>query len=458
MKTRQNLVPWIFAVLLATITVKCGDTVTQFLDAYETSQARNIKLMVSGLLGSGFRVGLNGEILSITANGKNLFSLKVRKGENYHVLVLQHPTAPNQYCQIGNAAGVVGNDDVALNAHCLPGSAAGEMVSGNIMKELNLSGDADVLYSEYFAGQLGAPGTGDGIGNIAQFTNVTQLATDGVHIYALESTIAGALRRINIATREVATLGNIGGTDGIATDGIHVFATNFTNCTIRKMNLATLSVSVVAGQTGACAFADAPSGPGSSARFNNPVALAFDGTHLYVTDYGNHRIRRVDPSTGATITIAGTGIASSINNPGGTATFQFPHGLLYFGGRLYVTEATFHAVRSIDLANPQYTVATFAGTGGFGYLDGPAGIAEFKLLRHLATDGKFLYATDKGSNRIRKISLSTGEVSTVSGSGGTTTSIGSAGIAGFRHPFGIVAAGTHLFVTDYDDSILRRIE
>jgi sugar lactone lactonase YvrE len=73
------------------------------------------------------------------------------------------------------------------------------------------------------------------------------------------------------------------------------------------------AITTLAGAHGSPGSSD---GTGAAARFNgvNGIALAADG-NLYVTDTGNHTIRRVSPS-GMVVTVAGkTGVAGDTNSP-----------------------------------------------------------------------------------------------------------------------------------------------
>jgi hypothetical protein len=439
-----------------------GRAVTRFLDA---AGSVRMAVTVSGLSGTGLKLSTDAESLPVTANGSYSFSTRFAKGTSYSLRVQQFPANPNQHCAISGAQGIAGNGDIALAVNCGPGSAAGPMVAGTVIHPLNLSGNADLMLGQIFAGVAGASALTDGTGTTARFIAPTHMVSDGVNIYLLEDNGVGTIRRIAIATREVTTLGAMGGSDGITTDGFYLYTSSFNDCTIRKMNLTDLSVSLLAGAANICAFADAATGPGSAARFNNLVGITHDGSYLYVADYSNNRIRRVDPVTGATTTLAGTGVATSVNGPAATATFSAPHGLTYFAAKLFVAEGTptSQRVRVIDLGSAPFNVTTLAGTGAWGCGDGASGVAEFKKLRNLATDGSHLYATDKECFSIRRIDLVTGFVSTLSGSETRTTTVigtggGLAGTASFREPIGITADGSYLYATDSSDFILRRIE
>lgn len=437
-----------------------GLAVTRFLD---TAGSVRVTLSVSGLLGSGLTVSSGAESLEVATNGSHTFANRFRKKQSYSLSVVKYPTNPNQYCAITNAGGVAGDTDFTLAVTCSPGSAAGPMVAGTIIRQLNLAGDADLKLGAVFAGATGVSAATDGTGTSARFTAPTHMVTDGVYIYLQESNPLGTLRRITIATREVVTLGDSGGSDGITTDGTYLYMTGYNNCTIRKTAIASFSISVLAGANNVCAYNDSTTG--SAARFHNPLAITTDGTWLYVADYTNNRIRRVDPVTGATTTFAGTGVAGSANGAALSATFNFPHGLTYYDGKLFVAESDPAAqqIRTIDLTAAPYNVAVFSGTGAWGCTDGAAGVTQFKKLRNLISDGVYLYATDKECYAIRRIALATGTSTTLSGWETRTTTVigtggGLSGTASFREPMGITADGTYLYVTDASDFILRRIE
>ncbi|MBV6493902.1 MAG: hypothetical protein LDLANPLL_01926 [Turneriella sp.] len=444
---------------------RCSDTaVTEFLDAADASLNRFVKVSVAtvGLLGVGLKVKLQGEILSINTNGATEFSTRIKRGKRYAVSILQHPTTPGQYCVLGNASGTAGSIGIVVTAHCTHGSSNGPLVGGSIINTLSLSGSVDTTYGEIFAGLVGASAATDGFGAAARFLAPTQMSTDGTYIYLLESNPVGTLRRINISTREVTTLVNSSGSDGLTFDGEYLYTTNFNDCTIRKIRLSDNSVMLLAGAAFTCNYAEAPVGPGSTARFNNPIGITYDGTWLYVADYSNHRIRRVDPVSGATSTIAGTGVATSTDGPVPSATFNIPHGLTYYNGKLYVVEGSNQAVRVIDIVASPYNVTTLAGTGSWGCVEGLGSTAQFKKLRNIVIDGKFLYATDKECYSVWKIDLNTGYTAALSGwDSRTTTQIGTggaAGNAGFAEPIGITSDGKNLFISDSTDFVIRRIE
>ena len=87
-------------------------------------------------------------------------------------------------------------------------------------------------------------------------------------------------------------------------------------------------ISTIAG-TGTASYSG-DGGQASSAVLNYPDGIAIDSSgNVYVTDRGNHRVRKITSSTGIITTYAGTG-ASSYSGDGGVATsaaLNYPAGL-----------------------------------------------------------------------------------------------------------------------------------
>ena len=136
------------------------------------------------------------------------------------------------------------------------------------------------------------------------------------------------------------------------------------------------------------------------------VGVAVDGAgNVYVADYRNHRIRRIDPQ-GVITTFAGTGKRGYAGDggPATAAQLSYPWGVAVDGaGNVYVADYGNHRIRRID---PQGVITTFAGTGKRGYAGdgGPATEARFLGPCGLAVDGAGnVYVADRGNHRIRRI-------------------------------------------------------
>jgi hypothetical protein len=245
---------------------------------------------------------------------------------------------------------------------------------------------------------------------------------------------------------------------GIATDGTNLYVAEYNDHTIRKIVISTGAVTTIAGTTGSSGNAD---GIGSAARFNGPFGIATDGTNLYVTDRNNNTIRKVVISTGAVTTLAGSaGSSGGTDGVGSAALFYWPEGIATDGANLYVAEWANNTVRKIVISTAEVT--TLAGyynpSGSAGNADGIGSAARFKAPSGIATDGTNLYVVDSYNHTIRKIVIATAAVTTLAGSAGSsggTDGVGSA--ARFNFPKCIATDGTNLYVTDSSNNTIRKI-
>jgi DNA-binding beta-propeller fold protein YncE len=179
-------------------------------------------------------------------------------------------------------------------------------------------------------------------------------------------------------------------------------------------------ITTLAG-TGAPGFSG-DNAPASQAQLDNPFGLTRgpDGA-LYFCDTGNHAIRRIDKNNVIT-TIAGTptkkGYAGD-NGPANKALMNEPYELRFDKqGDLFVVERLNHCIRKIDIKTN--TISTLAGNGkpGFAGDNGPAAKAQFNQPHSLQFDKQGdLYICDILNHRIRKIEMSTGQISTFAGTG-----------------------------------------
>ena len=119
-------------------------------------------------------------------------------------------------------------------------------------------------------------------------------------------------------------------------------------------------LSLLAGKLGGFGSGD---GVGPDGRFFRPTGVASDGAgNLYVADFFNGLIRRVEIGTGAVTTIAGTLRAfTTVDGVGTNASFFSPQVLVYDGsGSLYLMDGT--TLRKVVLATA--AVTTVAGATG----------------------------------------------------------------------------------------------
>ena len=240
---------------------------------------------------------------------------------------------------------------------------------------------------------------------------------------------------------------------GMVLDGSgNLFVADQNNSLIRKIVIATGEVSTFAGST-----IGNVDGTGSAAKFSGPRQMVWDGgSFLYLTDKSGQRIRKINITTAAVTTIVG-GVKGFADSPL-TPKFRDPEGIALDGnGNLYVADPGNYKIRKV--VSTTGVTSTFAGSGGLGTLDGSALTATFKMPAGMAYDASSdnLYVVDSWGSNIRKILVSTGAVTTLSG-GITGTADGQLTAAKFDYPFSIhLDASGNIYVTDQRSTKLRVI-
>jgi serine/threonine protein kinase, bacterial len=222
-------------------------------------------------------------------------------------------------------------------------------------------------------------------------------------------------------------------------------------------NAATGDVSTFSGST--LGFAE---GIGTAARFNRPFRIAVDsaGT-IYVADFLNNRVRKINPATGQSSTLAGNGGGGNINGvTGATSEISQPVGIAVdSAGNVYVAQNNSNLIREINGATGATT--TLAGDGTAGYLDGSTGaLSQFSNPQDVAVDAAGnVYVADADNNRIRKIDQTTGIVSTLAGNGTAASTNGSTGSASsFNYPVGLALdASGNLYVGEFSGRRVRKV-
>src|SRR5262249_8464730 len=154
--------------------------------------------------------------------------------------------------------------------------------------------------------------------------------------------------------------------------------------------------------TGSAGFSG-DGGPATAARINNPAHLAFDAAgNLYFADSGNNRVRKIAAGTNIITTIAGTGSAgfSGDAGPANAAQLNDPEGIgVDNAGDVFIADTGNKRIRKVSgstglistVIGPQAT-----GCGGFAAsLQSPVSVVANAA-------GDVLYIADDGGNRIWK--------------------------------------------------------
>jgi sugar lactone lactonase YvrE len=202
----------------------------------------------------------------------------------------------------------------------------------------------------------------------------------------------------------------------------NLYIADTNNHVVRRID-ATGVITTVAGLGPDQAGFNGDNQPATQAKLAAPSDVALDAAgNLYIADNGNGRIRKVDGS-GIITTVAGGGGPGDGLGDGGPATAAKlinPSGITFdSAGNLYVSEAGRNRIRRVDIATG--IITTLAGTSGFGFGGdgGPATAATFKSPVGMAfgPDGA-LYVADSQNHRIRRIGAD-GIITTVVNVNGT---------------------------------------
>jgi hypothetical protein len=318
-----------------------------------------------------------------------------------------------------------------------------------------------------FAGS-GAAGFNNATGTLAQFNSPASTAIDASGNIYVADNLNHRIRKITsagvvttLAGSGVAGFNNATGTaaqfsgpKGVAVDGAgNVYVADAGNHRIRKITSAGV-VTTLAG-SGMSGTNDGPNG--MSSRFNFPNGVALDAAgNVYVADFLNHLIRVIDPVSGATTTLAGSGTAGFTDATGAAAQFNFPTSVAVDGaGNVYVADQLNNRIRAIT---PAGVTTTLAGSGTAGFANGTGTAAQFNNPAGVALDAAGnVYVADQGNNRIRSITPA-GVVSTLAGSG-TAGFMDATGLtAQFNAPAGLAVDGTgNAYVADQSNNRIRLI-
>lgn len=204
-------------------------------------------------------------------------------------------------------------------------------------------------------------------------------------------------------------------------------------------------------------------GPATEARIS-PQGIAIDAEgNLYIADSGNHRVRKVDAVTGTITTVAGTGTSgfSGDNGPATTARLNSPSGVAFDdAGNLYIADMNNKVVRKVTPSGTITTIAGVAGTYGDSGDNGPATSAKLSSPGKLVYSSGYLYISDYNANRVRKVNLSSGIISTAAGTGayGYSGDNGPAASAQLNYPQGIAIDGSNnLYIADGNNNRVRMV-
>lgn len=302
---------------------------------------------------------------------------------------------------------------------------------------------------------------------------------DGKYIYLAENNL---VRRINLSDGSTSfVIGNVidayredqkdkarfSSISGITinSSGTVLYVADRWNNRIRGINLSNQTSFLVSGGgktdcSGSCnGYRE---GKKEEARFNNPsgIVISPDDKYLYVTDTANNRIRKVRISDGQTWLVAGSGVSGFADGSKTVAKFNRPFGITIdsTGQYLYVADSNNHRIRRVEISTGNVT--TIAGNGQNGYQDaiGTLAVLSYPEYIKMGADGN-LYFTEVGSDLVKFIDLETRSVRTVAGTINRGFKNGKRTEARFNNPKGLLpdTINNKLYIADHWNDLIREI-
>ncbi len=239
----------------------------------------------------------------------------------------------------------------------------------------------------------------------------------------------------------------------------NLYIADLANLRIRKVNLESGNAITLAGKK-------TPTQPANiDVDLGGPFNVVFDNDRfMYVSVNGDSKVERIDFRTGKVVTVAGTGEVG-FSGDGGAATqakMANPTGLALDGkGNLYIADSGNERIRKVNLSTG--IITTIAGTGETGFIgegvDATAAQLANPLGIAISPKGNIVFV-DRGNNRVRKIDINTGKISTIAGTGeaGFSGDGDLAKNAMLANPTGVAFNNQgELFIVDRGNNRIRKV-
>ena len=331
---------------------------------------------------------------------------------------------------LGTSASFIYPVGVAVNS---AGSAYIADAKSNLIRAI--SGAAVTTLAGGAGGNL--PGMADGVGTAATFSSPISVTLNAAGtILFVADNFNFLIRAVTLDTAVVTTLaGNFSKSTstGLVTNGVgtsasflaiygiaadvsgNLFVADYSGNTIRKIVIATAVVSTLAGGGASGDAIGHANGVGTAATFAKPIGIAADSAgNVFVADTYNNVIRAIVVASGVVTTLAGGGASGNssgyADGANSTALFTYPLCIAVDASRnkIYVTENGTARVRTVSVATG--IVEKLTGSGTIGYADGPSTSAMFSQVMGVAFgggggDSDLLYVGDAYAQAIRIVCL-----------------------------------------------------
>ena len=270
-----------------------------------------------------------------------------------------------------------------------------------------------------------------------------------------------------------ATSANFGWLTGVSVAGAgDIYLSDGSSNVIRKVTASTGNISTIAGIFLGTNVVDltpyaGDGGPATGAHLNIPLSVAVASSgNVYIADAGNNVVRKITASTGNITTFAGMGPShQGYDGDGGpaiAATLYNPYSVAVDATEnVYIADSQNKVIRKVTASTG--IITTIAGNGVEGYSGdgGPATSAQLFLPQGVAVDGSGnVYIADNGSHVVRMVTTSSGNITTLAGNGtaGFGGDGGPATSATFSSPQGLaVDVSGNVYVADAANNVVRKI-
>ena len=250
----------------------------------------------------------------------------------------------------------------------------------------------------------------------------------------------------------------------IAIDKIgNIYESEYGNNRIRKIDTSGIINTIAGSGVGGNMDYNGDGSPATSYNFSGPAGLALDntGSNLYIGDQSNHRVRKLNLATSTISTVAGNG-GYSFSGDGGLAvnatTYDPTHIALDANNNLYISDLQSNRIRKVDaitgIINTIVGDGYQAGSGGGYSGDGgsPLSAELYHPIGIVVDADNNIYFCDNENFRIRKVTYTVEAIysfSPITATTGTTVTIkGKAFIGAYAVSFGGDIAKSFTVIND----------
>ncbi len=228
---------------------------------------------------------------------------------------------------------------------------------------------------------------------------------------------------------------------GLELLGNDLFVADTGNHALRRVDLDSLDVRTVVGSDGG---------------LRSPWDLTLHNNSIYIAMAGAHQIWRLDLESSSAVPFAGNGGESLRDGATANSMLAQPSGVAFFDDRLYFVDSETSAVRYVDGDR----VETLVGIGlfEFGDIDGTGDDVRLQHPIGIAAGPAGLFIADTYNNKIKTVDPASRGVATVAGDGETGLVDGPFGKARFSEPSGLSVGSDRIWVADTNNHVIRILD